>query len=182
MPLATPDAPPPPSALLQASINATTLALVSAGLPLSDYICALSLASYPTPPNPASGAPPQVPPFELSTPSVAHSNKDDGTTGSGSTTLLDLCQEEERGLPCLTVAVLPRSGKVTLVGLETRVAVGRFEEMLRWGVEGAVVVQGAMEEAVRVWAEGLAGPSKNLANLFPGMAGAKAEAVEEMEQ
>lgn len=130
--------------MLQAAINATTLALVSAGLPLSDYICSLSLASYPSGPSPS--APPQVPAFSLLTPSVAHSNKDDGNVGSGSTTLLDLCQEEERGLPNLTVAVLPRSGKVTLVGLETRVAVGRFEEMLRWGVEGAKVVQGAMEE------------------------------------
>lgn len=60
--------------------------------------------------------------------------------------MLDLCQAEESALPCLTVAVLPRSGKVTLVSLETRVGVGRFEEMLRWGVEGAKVVQGAMEE------------------------------------
>ena len=44
------------------------------------------------------------------------------------------------------MAVLPRSGKVTLVSLETRVGIGRFEEMLRWGVEGSKVVQGAMEE------------------------------------
>lgn len=79
------------------------------------------------------------------------------------------------------MAVLPRSGKVTLVGLETRVAVGRFEEMLRWGVEGGRVVQGAMEEAVRVWAEGLARPRGELVGLFPGLAGPKAEVVEEME-
>ena len=44
------------------------------------------------------------------------------------------------------MAVLPRNGKVTLVNLETRVGIGRFEEMLRWGVEGSKVVQGAMEE------------------------------------
>lgn len=49
-------------------------------------------------------------------------------------------------MPCLTVAVLPRSGKVTLVSLESRVGVGRFEEMLRWGVEGAKVVKEAMED------------------------------------
>lgn len=35
---------------------------------------------------------------------------------------------------------------MSLVSLETRVGVGRFEEMLRWGVEGAKVVQEAMEE------------------------------------
>lgn len=133
----------PLSALLQAAINATTLALISAGLPLSDYVCALSLASYP---SISPSAPPQVPPFELTSPPVPHSNSESGTNGSGSTTLLDLVQTEESALPNLTVAVLPRSGKVTLVNLETRVGIGRFEEMLRWGVEGAKVVQAAMEE------------------------------------
>ncbi|BGP19969.1 hypothetical protein JCM10213_006746 [Rhodosporidiobolus nylandii] len=153
---------------LQAAINATTLSLISAGLPLSDYVCALSLASYPS--LPPLG-PRQIPPFALSTPAAAFSNAPDAT-GSGSTVLLDLVAEEERNLPCLTVAVLPRSGKVTLVNLETRVGVGRFEEMLRWGVEGGRTVQGAMEEAVRAWANSLAAPSKTLASLFPGMAGA----------
>lgn len=131
-----------PAAVLQAAINATSLALISAGLPLSDYVCALSLASYPS--LPPSG-PPQIPPFDLSTPSPQFSNAPNAH-GSGSTTLLDLVTAEEQGLPSLTVAVLPRSGKVTLASLETRVAVGRFEEMLRWGVEGAKVVQGAMDE------------------------------------
>lgn len=130
-------------ALLQAAINATTLALISSGLPLTDYVCSLSLASYP---SISPSAAPQVPPFTLSTPSVPHSNKETGTIGSGSTTLLDLTQQEEQSLPGCTVAVLPRSGKVTLVNLESRVGVGRFEEMLRWGVEGSKVVQGAMEE------------------------------------
>lgn len=76
------------------------------------------------------------------------------------------------------MAVLPRSGKVSLVSLETRVGVGRFEEMLRWGVEGAKVVQEAMEEAVAEWAESLAAPSKNLASLFPGIAGSKTSGKE----
>ncbi|GAA6039958.1 hypothetical protein JCM8097_002639 [Rhodosporidiobolus ruineniae] len=155
--------------VLQAAINATTLALISAGLPLSDYVCALTLASYPSlPPL----APAQIPPFELTTPSVAFSNHSTTAQGSGSTTLLDLVGAEEQALPNLTVAVLPRSGKVTLVNLETRVGVGRFEEMLRWGVEGAKAVQGAMEEAVRAWSASLAAPSKTLGALFPGMEGA----------
>ncbi|GAA5858658.1 hypothetical protein JCM8547_001409 [Rhodosporidiobolus lusitaniae] len=155
--------------VLQAAINATTLALISAGLPLSDYICALSLASYPS--LPPLG-PPQIPPFQLSTPAVAYSNSTvTGTSGTGATTLLDLVQAEEQGLPNLTVAVLPRSGKVSLVNLETRVAVGRFEEMLRWGVEGSRVVQEAMEEAVRTWSVSLAAPSKHLGALFPGLGG-----------
>ncbi|GAA5846716.1 hypothetical protein JCM9279_003424 [Rhodotorula babjevae] len=154
--------------VLQAAINATSLALISAGLPLSDYVCALSLASYPS--LPPSG-PPQIPPFDLSTPSPQFSNAPNAH-GSGSTTLLDLVTAEEQGLPCLTVAVLPRSGKVTLASLETRVAVGRFEEMLRWGVEGAKVVQGAMDEAVRAWAASLAAPQQTLGALFPGLGNA----------
>ncbi|GAA5989860.1 hypothetical protein JCM10908_002353 [Rhodotorula pacifica] len=162
--------------LLQACINATSLALISAGLPLSDYVCSLTLASYPS--LPPSG-PAQIPPFELLSPPVAYSNANDptATLGSGSTTLLDLVQAEEQALPCLTVAVLPRSGRVTLVNLETRVGVGRFEEMLRWGVEGARVVQGAMEEAVRSWADGLARPRKELGGLFPGLAAGKGGAA-----
>ncbi|GAA5827710.1 hypothetical protein JCM11251_001800 [Rhodosporidiobolus azoricus] len=152
--------------LLQASINATTLSLISAGLPLSDYICALTLASYPS--LPPLG-PAQIPPFELSTPAAQYSNAPDAPQGSGSTTLLDLVQAEEQALPNLTVAVLPRSGKVTLCNLETRVGVGRFEEMLRWGVEGGKVVQRAMEEAVHAWARALAQPSATLASLFPGV-------------
>ncbi|BGP51577.1 Exosome non-catalytic core component [Rhodotorula kratochvilovae] len=155
--------------VLQAAINATSLALISAGLPLSDYVCALSLASYPS--LPPSG-PRQVPPFALSTPSASFSNAPDAPQGSGSTTLLDLVGAEEQGLPCLTVAVLPRSGRVTLVSLETRVGVGRFEEMLRWGVEGGKAVQGAMEEAVRTWAASLAAPQQTLGALFPGLGAA----------
>lgn len=116
---------------------------MTAGIPLSDYVCSLSLASYP---YISPSAAPQVPPFELTTPSVAHSNAERGTIGSGSTTLVDLTAQEENALPNLTVAVLPKSGKVTLVNLETRVGVGRFEEMLRWGVEGAKAIQAAMED------------------------------------
>lgn len=106
-------------------------------------MCAVSLASYPAIP---SQAPPQIPPFELVAPVVAHSNDETGTTGSGSTTLVDCCQEEERALPTLTVAVLPKSEKVTLVNLETRVGIGRFEEMLRWGIEAGKAIEGAMDE------------------------------------
>ncbi|GAA5820535.1 hypothetical protein JCM10212_002757 [Sporobolomyces blumeae] len=156
--------------VLQAAINATTLALISAGLPLSDYVCSVSLASYPSiPPL----APRQVPPFELSTASAVPSavKGDSRHAGSGSTTILDLLQAEEQALPNLTIAVLPRSGNVTLVNLETRVGVGRFEEMLRWGVEAGKVIQGAMEEAVRTWASSLAAPSQTLSSLFPGMQG-----------
>jgi exosome complex component RRP41 len=127
--------------------------------------------------------------------------------GSGSTVLLDLLQVEEQSLPNLTIAVLPRSGKITLCNLETRVGVLRFEEMLRWGLEAGKVLQGAMEEvsqvllegqpliyeveltwklsekqAVKTWADSLARPSKTLTALFPGIdKGAGGEEEEEMD-
>ena len=41
--------------------------------------------------------------------------------------------------------------------------------MLKWGIEGGKVLQGAMEQAVKDWAESLARPKKDLGSLFPGM-------------
>ncbi|BGP27604.1 exosome complex component RRP41 [Rhodotorula toruloides] len=155
--------------VLQAAINATSLALISAGLPLSDYVCSLSLASYPS--IPPLG-PPQIPPFDLVTPAAQHTNSNDPTRtgGSGSTTILDLLAAEETALPNLTIAVLPRSGKVSLINLETRLGVNRFEELLKWGVEGSKVVQAAMQEAVESWAASLAAPRGALRSLCPGVA------------
>ena len=131
--------------MLQAAINATSLALVSAGIPMSDYVCGLALASYP---SVSPTAPPQIPPFELSS--------TDGSTGggggagaSGSTVLIDLVQAEEQALPCATIACTPRSGHVTLASLESRLSVDRFEQLLRWGVEGSKVIRAAMEDVRR---------------------------------
>ncbi|BGO95466.1 hypothetical protein NBRC10512_006144 [Rhodotorula toruloides] len=166
--------------VLQAAINATSLALISAGLPLSDYVCSLSLASYPS--IPPLG-PPQIPPFDLVTPAAAHTNSNDPTRtgGSGSTTILDLLAAEETALPNLTIAVLPRSGKVSLINLETRLGVNRFEELLKWGVEGSKVVQAAMQEAVERWAASLAAPRGTLGTLFPGLAAGKGADEEDEE-
>ncbi|THH28667.1 hypothetical protein EUX98_g5514 [Antrodiella citrinella] len=75
--------------LLPASINATTLALITAGIPLTDYVTAITCGVYST--NP----------------------------------LLDLNTIEENDIPHLTVASLPRTGKVTLVAMETRLHVER---------------------------------------------------------
>ena len=63
--------------VLQAAINATTLALIDAGIALFDYVVAVSAGLHST------------------------------------SILLDLTNTEESDLPHLTVAVMPRSGKVT---------------------------------------------------------------------
>jgi len=100
-------------AVLQAAINASTLALIDAGIPLMDYVCACTAACIDTSP------------------------------------LLDLTQTEESDLPNLTVAVLPRSEKVTLVTMETRLHVDRFEEIFRLAAKAGKVLHEEMRAAVR---------------------------------
>ncbi|ESK98268.1 exosome component 4 [Moniliophthora roreri MCA 2997] len=99
--------------VLQACINATTLALANAGIPLLDFVCAVTGGVHSTSP------------------------------------LLDLTQLEENDLPNVTVAVMPRSGKVTLVSMETRLHMDRFEEILRLAGEAGTVIHGEMKRAVK---------------------------------
>ncbi|KAJ3734190.1 ribosomal protein S5 domain 2-type protein [Lentinula guzmanii] len=99
--------------LLQACINATTLALANAGIPLYDFVCAVTGGVHSTSP------------------------------------LLDLTLLEENDLPNVTVAVMPRSGKVTVVSMETRLHVDRFEEIFRLAGEAAKVIHVDMKKAVR---------------------------------
>ena len=98
--------------LLQASINATTLALIDAGIALTDYVCGITCALHDTVP------------------------------------LLDLNAIEESDLPNLTAGFLPKSGKVTLLTLETRIHLDRFEEMVRMTEDAGKVVHEEMLGAV----------------------------------
>ncbi|THH04222.1 hypothetical protein EW145_g5681 [Phellinidium pouzarii] len=100
--------------LLSASINATTLALITAGISLFDYVCAVSAGVHAMHP------------------------------------LLDLSTLEENDVPYLTVAVMPRTGKVTLVTLETRLHADRFQEIFRLACEAGEVVHKEMRRAVMV--------------------------------
>lgn len=99
--------------LTQASINATTLALVSAGIPLLDLVCAVT-----------------------------------GGVHSASP-MLDLTTLEENDVPHLTVAVMPKSSKVTLVTMETRLHVDRFGEIFRLACEAAQVIHKEMKKVVK---------------------------------
>lgn len=69
--------------------------------------------------------------------------------------LLDLNNVEESDIPHMTVAVLPRSGKVTLASLETRLHVDRFEEMFRLAVQACKVLHKEMDAAARERTKGL---------------------------
>jgi len=99
--------------LLSACINATTLALASAGIPLLDFVCAVSAGVHSTDP------------------------------------LLDLTALEEGDVPNVTVAVMPRTGSVAMVGMETRLHVARFEEVCRLAGDAGKVVWREMRDAVK---------------------------------
>ncbi len=63
--------------------------------------------------------------------------------------LLDLSGGEEQDIPFLVIASTSRTEKITLLSLETRIHVDRFEEMLLVGVEGCKVLKEEMERCVR---------------------------------
>lgn len=99
--------------LLQACINGTTLALVNAGIPLLDFVCAVSGGVHSTSP------------------------------------MLDLTLLEENDIPNMTVAIMPKTGKVALVTLETRLHVDRFEEIFRIAGDAGKVLHAEMKGAVQ---------------------------------
>ncbi|KAI0026621.1 ribosomal protein S5 domain 2-type protein [Vararia minispora EC-137] len=100
-------------ALLSTCINATSLALLSAGVPMRDLVAAVTAGVH------------------------------------GSTVLCDLTALEEADMPSATVAVLPRSGKVALVGMETRLHVERFGEMFDVARRAAGVLCAEMRAVAR---------------------------------
>jgi exosome complex component RRP41 len=121
--------------VLQASINATTVALINAGVPLADYVCAVTGGVH-------AAAP-----------------------------MLDLTSLEENDLPHVTVASMPRSGRLTLVSMETRLHVDRFEEILRLAGEAGPVIHKEMRAVVRERAKDLLdGMSKGLRESNPAEA------------
>jgi len=98
--------------LLQACLNGTTLALMGAGIPMLDFVCAV-------------------------------------TGGVHSTSaMLDLTTLEENDVPHVTVAMMPRTGRVALVTMETRLQMERFEEIFRLAAEAGKVVHREMKAAM----------------------------------
>ena len=117
--------------LLAACLNASTLALIDAGIPMRDYVCAVTAGS-----------------------TSSYSSNDETADP-----LLDLNQMEEQELPFLTVATLggrnsggeeeEEEDKVVVLVMETRVQVGRLEGMLAVGVDGCKQVREIMDRVVR---------------------------------
>lgn len=107
--------------LLAACLNACTLALIDAGIPMADYVSACTSGS---------------------TSSYA-------TNDERADPLLDLNGTEEQELPFMTVATLGAGDRVVVAVCETRVQVTRLEGMLAVGVDGCKQVREIMDGVVR---------------------------------
>ncbi|KAF9581728.1 Exosome complex component RRP41 [Lunasporangiospora selenospora] len=108
-------------AMLQACINATTLALIDAGIAMSDYVCACT-----------AGWIEREPAIDLN------------------------YIEESSDTSEVTIALLPKSGKVTLVQMESRLHVDKLEELLSLARDGCQQLYGELDRTIRDRAEDLA--------------------------
>lgn len=106
--------------LLAALVNAASLALVDAGVPMTDYLVACTAGS-----------------------TSAYAAGDDAADP-----LLDLNRQEEQELPCLTLATLGRDQVVALV-CESRVQLGRLEGMMATAADGCLGVRAFLDDVVR---------------------------------
>lgn len=107
--------------LLSACLNASTLALIDAGIPMTDYIVSCTAGS-----------------------TSSYSSNDETADP-----LLDLNGMEEQELPYLTVATLGATDKVAVCVMESRCQVGRLEGMLAVGVDGCKQVRRILDGVVR---------------------------------
>ena len=110
--------------LLAACLNAATLALIDAGIPMSDYIVSCT-----------SGA----------IPSYSRTDPDKELVDP----LLDLNGQEELELPWLTVGTLGAGERISVCVMETKVRVERLESMLAVGVDGCKQVREILDAVVR---------------------------------
>jgi exosome complex component RRP41 len=108
-------------ALLAACLNAATLALVDAGVPMTDYIAACTTGS---------------------TASYASNDED-------ADPLLDLNGAEELELPFLTMGASGGEDKVNVLIMETRVQMTRMEAMVSVGLDGCKQVRSILDGIVR---------------------------------
>ncbi|PHH66212.1 hypothetical protein CDD81_7805 [Ophiocordyceps australis] len=107
--------------LLAALFNATTLALIDAGIPMSDYVAACTAGS-----------------------SSSYAAEDESADP-----LLDLNNQEEQELPFLTVATLGASDRVAALVCESRFQVSRLEGMLVVGLDGCRQVRQFLDRTIR---------------------------------
>ncbi|KAI1799019.1 ribosomal protein S5 domain 2-like protein [Daldinia bambusicola] len=107
--------------LLACLINAATLALVDAGVPMTDYLVACSAGS-----------------------TSSHAAGDERADP-----LIDLNTQEEQELPFLTVGTLGASDKVVALVCESRVQVSRLEGMMVAAADGCANIRSYLDSVVR---------------------------------
>ena len=101
---------------LHSCINAASLALVDAGVPMYDYLCSCSAGFIET------------------------------------SAVLDLSQMEESSsfdIPKFTVAVMPASGRVVMLHLESKMPVDKFDLVRNMAVDGARQIRAVLDTAIR---------------------------------
>jgi exosome complex component RRP41 len=99
--------------LLPACINAACLAMIDAGVPLTDYVSACSSGVY------------------------------------SNNALIDLNTLEEQDVPFLTIGVIGKSDKISMLTLETQLPMASLEPVLATSLSGAHAIQDIMDAAVR---------------------------------
>jgi len=62
--------------------------------------------------------------------------------------ILDLTLLEESDVPNITVAVMPKTHKVSMVTMETRLHVERFDEVFKVATDAGLVVHQEMKSAI----------------------------------
>ncbi|EGO25086.1 exoribonuclease, exosome component 4 [Serpula lacrymans var. lacrymans S7.9] len=131
--------------LLQTCINGTTLALAHAGIPLFDFVCAVT--------------------------GGVHS----------SSPMLDLTTLEENDIPNFTVAIMPKSNRVTLVAMETRLHIDRFEELFLLAVDAGNIIHKEMKIALQARTNDLATTLRQGSKAMGGF-GERGAGIEHMDE
>lgn len=99
------------------------MALIDAGVPLTDYIIGCTAGS-----------------------SSSYASNDESADP-----LLDMNQTEEGDLPCLTVATLGKTDNIALLQMESKVQLKRLEGMLAVAIDGCAQLREIMDNVVRKW-------------------------------
>ncbi|KAI0881607.1 ribosomal protein S5 domain 2-like protein [Annulohypoxylon maeteangense] len=107
--------------LLACLINAATLALIDAGVPMDDFLVACSAGS-----------------------TSSHAANDEQADP-----LMDLNTQEEQELPFLTIATLGETDKVAVLVCESRVQVSRLEGMMVTAADGCRNIRKYLDAVVK---------------------------------
>lgn len=107
--------------LLAALMNAATLAIIDAGIPMTDFIAACTAGS-----------------------TSSYAAGDDSADP-----ILDLNNQEEQELPFLTVASLGDGDRVVALVCESRLQVSRLEGMLVVGLDGCKQVKKFLDQTIK---------------------------------